>query len=256
MCGRYVSARQRHELLEEFEVEQDATPEELREDYNVAPTKPVYAVLTRSPQGDADLRGVRQLRVVRWGLVPSWAKDPSIGSKLINARVETVAEKPSYRKAFAARRCLLPADGFFEWYPVEREEGKKPYKQPYFIHPADGGIMAMAGLYEYWRDPSRPKEDPQAWLWTVTIITTSAEDEIGHIHERMPMTIEPERWADWLDPQLTDVEEVKHLLVPAAPRRLTAYAVSPAVNKVGNNGPELLDPIADEGNKGEEIALF
>lgn len=121
MCGRYASARKKHELLEEFQVEQDAEPDkELNADYNVAPTKNVYAVLSRVPK-DAE-RAVRQLRVVKWGLVPAWAKDPSIGSRLINARIETVAEKPSFRQAFAKRRCLLPADGYFEWMPVEGEK--------------------------------------------------------------------------------------------------------------------------------------
>ena len=100
---------------------------------------------------------MRQLRVVKWGLVPAWAKDPSVGSRMINARVETVAEKPSYRQAFAKRRCLLPADGYFEWMPVEATRSKK---QPYFIHPADGGVLAMAGLYEFWRDRARADDDP------------------------------------------------------------------------------------------------
>src|SRR5690606_21174710 len=118
MCGRYASARSKHQLLEEFQVEQDADPDkELGADYNVAPTKNVYAVLSRVP-AEAQ-RAVRQLRVVKWGLVPPWAKDPSIGSRMINARAETLAEKPSYRRAFAKRRCLLPADGYFEWMPVE-----------------------------------------------------------------------------------------------------------------------------------------
>ena len=151
MCGRYASAREKHELLEEFQVELDGDPDkELGPDYNVAPTKNVYAVLSRVPK-EAE-RAVRQLRVVKWGLVPAWAKDPSVGSRMINARIETVAEKPSYRQAFAKRRCLLPADGYFEWMPVE---GDKKKKQPYFIHPADGGVLAMAG-------PVRVLEGPRA----------------------------------------------------------------------------------------------
>ena len=124
MCGRYASTRAKQELLEEFEVELDgAADDELRPDYNIAPTKPVYAVLSRVPGSGPESRPVRQLRVVRWGLVPAWAKDPSIGSKMINARVETVAEKPSFRGAFAKRRCLLPADGYYEW-AVQEETGK------------------------------------------------------------------------------------------------------------------------------------
>ncbi|SEM84673.1 Putative SOS response-associated peptidase YedK [Nonomuraea pusilla] len=247
MCGRYASARKKHELLEEFQVEQDGDPDkELGADYNVAPTKNVYAVLSRVPDGAA--RAVRQLRVVRWGLVPAWAKDPSIGSRLINARIETVAEKPSYRQAFARRRCLLPADGYFEWMPVD---GDKKKKQPYFIHPADGGVLAMAGLYEFWKDRSRDDDDPLKWLVTCTVITTDAEDGLGRIHDRMPMMIEKERWEEWLDPALTDTAQASRLLVPAEPGRLTAHPVSTDVNNVRNNGPDLIKPLP-EG----ETALF
>ncbi|GLW06314.1 DUF159 family protein [Microtetraspora sp. NBRC 13810] len=222
----------------------DAAPEEeLRPDYNVAPTKKVYAVLSRVPKESGSDRAVRQLRVLRWGFVPSWAKDPSIGSRMINARMETVAEKPAYRKAFAARRCLLPADGYFEWYQVDKKR-----KQPYYIHPADGGVMAMAGLYEFWRDRGRPDDDPEAWLVTCTVLTTQAEDELGRIHDRMPMLVEPDRWADWLDPHLTEPDRARALLVPASPDRLAAHPVSTAVNNVRNNGPELLERQEPEGD--------
>jgi len=242
MCGRYASARDKHQLLEEFQVELDAEPDkELGSDYNVAPTKNVYAVLSRVPK-DAE-RAVRQLRVVKWGLVPAWAKDPSVGSRMINARVETVAEKPSYRQAFAKRRCLLPADGYFEWMPVE---GDKKKKQPYFIHPEDGGVLAMAGLYEFWKDPGRADDDPLKWLVTCTVITTEAEDELGRIHDRMPMMIEPERWAEWLDPKLTDTKDASRLLVPAQSGRLVADPVSTDVNNVRNNGPDLVKPLPPE----------
>ncbi|MFI7449242.1 SOS response-associated peptidase [Nonomuraea sp. NPDC049714] len=246
MCGRYASARDKHQLLEEFQVELDGDPDkELGPDYNVAPTKNVYAVLSRVPK-DAE-RAVRQLRVVKWGLVPAWAKDPSVGSRMINARIETVAEKPSYRQAFAKRRCLLPADGYFEWMPVE---GDKKKKQPYFIHPADGGVLAMAGLYEFWKDPGRDDDDPLKWLVTCTVITTDAEDELGRIHDRMPMMIEPERWAEWLDPKLTDAGLASGLLVPAQPGRLTADPVSTDVNNVRNNGPDLIRPLSPEDDSG------
>ncbi len=241
MCGRYASAREKHELLEEFEIELDgAADQELAADYNVAPTKDVYAVLSRIPKADGDSaseRPVRQLRVVRWGLVPSWAKDPSIGSRLINARVETLAEKPAFRKAFASRRCLIPADGYFEWERLDKKT-----KQPYFIRRADGGVLAMAGLYEFWKDLTRSDEDPLKWLCTCTVITTTAEDEVGRIHDRMPMMIERERWAEWLDPRVTAAAQ---LLVPASSERLEAYAVSTSVNDVRNNGPELVDPQQD-----------
>jgi len=257
MCGRYASARSRIELLEEFAVERDRVDEPLKADYNVAPTKPVYAVMTRKPRPDAraDLTRsdatrrsagssaessaqARELRVVRWGLVPSWAKDISIGSRMINARAETVSEKPSFRKAFSSRRCLLPADGYYEWQAPAA--GTKGPKQPYFICRPDHGVLAFAGLYELWRDRAIAQDDPSAWLWTAAIITTTAPDELGEIHDRMPMVIDPASWADWLDPANTDAADVRALLAPAATIGLISYPVSLAVNSVRNNGPELV----------------
>jgi putative SOS response-associated peptidase YedK len=260
MCGRYASARRRIELLEEFGVQADEAGEELRPDYNVAPTKKVYAVMTRRPAGTggdsgsggnggaeaaaSDPAPVRQLRTVRWGLVPSWAKDPAIGSRMINARAETVASKPAYRRAFTKRRCLLPADGYYEWY--KPGEDAKAAKQPYFIHRADGSPLAFAGLYEFWRDQAQPDDHPDAWLVTATIITTSAPDELGVIHERMPMVIDPGQWAEWLDPDLQDAAELAHLLAPAVSSGLVTTPVSTKVNSVRNNGPELIEPLRDD----------
>jgi putative SOS response-associated peptidase YedK len=256
MCGRYASARKRQDLLEEFRIDRDRVPVDLEPDYNVAPTKPVYAVLTRSQRepgeggepeagaggGAADV--ARELRVVRWGLVPFWAKDPSIGSRMINARVETVDSKPAFRRAFAKRRCLLPADGFYEWLKVQ-DQGKVR-KQPYYIHRADNDVLAFAGLYELWRDKSAPDDHPQAWLWTAVIITTRAEDEVGHIHERMPMVIDPARWDDWLDPANTEASHVHALLAPASASGLATYPVGIDVNYVKNNGPALIKPLAGD----------
>jgi len=181
---------------------------------------------------------------VRWGLVPFWAKDPSIGSRMINARVETVDSKPAFRRAFAKRRCLLPADGFYEWMKVS--DLGKVRKQPYYIHRADGGVLAFAGLYELWRDRSVPEDHQQAWLWTSVIITTSAPDEEGRIHERMPMVIDPARWGDWLDPANGDAAHVHALLAPAAASGLASYPVGTAVNYVRNNGPALIEPLAGD----------
>jgi putative SOS response-associated peptidase YedK len=262
MCGRFASARKRQELLEEFSVQRDRVEEDLRPDYNVAPTKPVYAVLSRPPKESAEPAAaagaagdgadgeaaVRELRVVRWGLVPSWAKDISIGSRLINARAETVAVKPAFRRAFARHRCLLPADGYYEW--EKTGDPAKPTKQPFYIHRTDGGVLAFAGLYELWRDKSVPDQDPRAWLWSATIITTQAEDEIGRIHDRMPMVIEPARWADWLDPAATGAEALHGLLAPAAVAHLTSHPVSTEVNSVRHNGPGLIEPLADAGQSG------
>ena len=166
MCGRYASSRRPDDLVDEFDVVESRGERPLAPDYNVAPTKEVYAVLERPPSprdeeacADRDPAGpgapaagadpLRQLRVLRWGLVPSWAKDPAIGSRMINARMETVAEKPAFRRAFASRRCLLPADGYFEWYETDQLTARgKPRKQPFFIRPQDAARLAMASLYE------------------------------------------------------------------------------------------------------------
>src|SRR3954453_19832060 len=218
MCGRYASSRRPEDLIEEFEVVESRVPEPLAPDYNVAPTKEVYAVVERPPSkeaGDAGEPPERQLRVLKWGLVPSWAKEASIGNRMINARMETVAEKPAYRRALASRRCLLPADGYFEWYPTEElTKAGKPKKQPFFIRPQDHGVLAMAGLYEIWRDPDKAEDDPNRFRWTCTVITTQAEDSVGHIHDRMPLMVERERWHEWLDPTTPGDTS---LLVPASP---------------------------------------
>jgi putative SOS response-associated peptidase YedK len=243
MCGRYASSRRPEDLIEEFEVVDSRVPEPLAPDYNVAPTKEVYAVVERPPSKDSPEPPERQLRVAKWGLVPSWAKDPSIGNRMINARMETVAEKPAYKRALAVRRCLLPADGYFEWYPTdEKTKAGKPKKQPFFIHPKDDASLAMAGLYEIWRDPTKDDDADDRFLWTCTVITTDAEDDVGKIHDRMPLMVERDRWAAWLDPR-TDKDSVLDLLVPAAPGRLEAYPVSTMVNAVKNNGPELIEPL-------------
>jgi putative SOS response-associated peptidase YedK len=247
MCGRYAASRSPEDLVEEFEVDL-APPAPLGASWNVAPTDQVYAVVQRKLHRTEVAEGTeppeepqRQLRVVRWGLVPSWAKDPSIGSRLINARMETVGEKPAFKRAFATRRALLPADGYYEWYGETR--GKK---QPFFIHPRDGSTLAMAGLYELWRDESKPDDEPDAWLWSATVLTTEAEDDLGRIHDRMPLLVERADWATWLDPAVSS-PDVRSLLVPAAPGRLEAYPVSTAVSNVRNDGPHLVDPLPAEG---------
>ncbi|CAN5256110.1 SOS response-associated peptidase [soil metagenome] len=246
MCGRYASSRRPEDLLEEFEIVESRVTTPLEPDYNVAPTKEVYAVVERPPSKESAEPPERQLRVLTWGLVPSWAKDPRIGNRMINARMETVAEKPAYRKAFASRRCLLPADGYFEWYPTEQlTTAGKPKKQPFFIRPRDGATLAMAGLYEIWRDRERPDDDPGRFRWTCTVITTDATDDLGRIHDRMPLMVEPERRAAWLDPR-TDSDALLDLLVPAAPGALEAFPVSTMVGNVRNNGPELIEPLPAE----------
>ncbi len=247
MCGRYANSRSSADLAAEFDIQPEYAPSEVLADYNVAPTKEVPAVIERRPHRDSPDDPVRQLRMLRWGLVPSWAKDPKIGNRMINARMETVAEKPSFRRAFAVRRALLPADGYFEWYATDKRNAKgKPVKQPFFIRPRDGGVLAMAGLYEIWKDPTKSDDEPDAFRWTCTVLTTSAEDDLGHIHDRMPLLVEPDRYHAWLDPDRSQQEDLFGLLVPAAPGRLEAYPVSTEVNNVRNNGSQLVAPIAVE----------
>jgi putative SOS response-associated peptidase YedK len=272
MCGRFVSARKRLELLEEFAAERDRVSEDRDPDYNVAPTKRIYAVLEnpREPEHARYDRGSgvqpggaqgvwgreppyreegrppgRELRLVRWGLVPPWAKDTSGGARMINARAETVAVKPAFRSAFKRRRCIIPADGYYEWQAA----GKA--KQPYYIYRTDGGILAFAGIYEVWRDESLPAEDSRAWYWSAAIITTDATDDIGRIHDRTPMVIAPESWADWLDPANNDKEPLLATMLPATSSGaggLTSHPVSMAVNSVRNNGPALVEPLGDAGS--------
>ncbi|MGH8825908.1 MAG: SOS response-associated peptidase [Jiangellaceae bacterium] len=246
MCGRYAVSHSADELAEEFGVDRVDVRERLEPDWNVAPTKDVYAVMTRRRRDAPDDPPERRLTVLRWGLVPSWAKDPTMGSRLINARVETAHEKPAFRRAFALRRCLLPADGYYEWYGEVR--GKK---QPFFIRPRDGGSLAMAGLYEIWRDPAVTDDDAtDAFRWTSVVLTTEAEDDLGQIHDRTPMLVEPDRWAAWLDPATDDVDALRRLLVPATPGRLEAFPVSTEVNSVQNNGAQLVEPLpADDDER-------
>ncbi|WP_030421710.1 SOS response-associated peptidase [Streptomyces sp. SCSIO 75703] len=259
MCGRYAASRGPEELAGVFGIETWEPEETLEPDYNVAPTKEVYAVLDRPLKGSPDPRPSRQLRRLRWGLVPSWSRTPEGAARMINARAETVHEKPSFRQAFATRRCLLPADGYYEWVTGRQErelevEGrrKRPRKQPYFVTPADGSVFAMAGLYEFWRDPTLRGGHPGAWWVTCAVITTEAEAtplaaapadgpaSLAEIHPRMPLMLTPDRWDDWLDPARTDPGDLAALLLPPPPGLLRAHPVPTAVSDVRNNGPELL----------------
>jgi putative SOS response-associated peptidase YedK len=250
MCGRFVSARERQALIDEFSVARDEVTGDLALDYNVAPTDAIYAVMTRAPRDDHDAPPARELRTARWGLIPSWAKDLSGAGRLINARAETVTAKPSFRNAFARRRCLIPADGYYEWRTLASPDGGKPRKQPYYIHRADGAGMAFAGLYELWRDAALPADHPKAWLWTAAIITTRATDEVGWVHDRMPMVISPDRWAEWLDPAPADAGRLLRAMAPAAAGALETRPVSTAVNSVRNDGPDLIAAATPAGEPG------
>lgn len=236
MCGRFAASAGTDEYVEIFGVQEIV--DEVEPHFNLAPTDPIPAVVERADKESGEV--VRKLVAPRWGLVPSWSKDASGAARMINARAETVATKPAFRRAFAARRCLIPADGYYEWFVLPGQEGaKKPRKQPYFIRPADARPFVMAGLYEFWKSPAGE------WLTTATIITTTTTDALGHIHDRMPMVVHPDDWASWLDPHRTEPEAAASLL--AVDDQLDAYPVSPLVGNVRNDGPELLEPVAADG---------
>ena len=233
MCGRYVAAAPPSEIAKYFAA---AAPETVLEpSYNVAPTNEVYAVVERGDE--------RRIEHLRWGLVPLWAKDIAIGSKMINARAEGIATKNAYRHAFRKQRCIIPADGFFEWKVVEGQKRK----QPMFIHRVDDEPLAFAGLWEAWRGPDRDAEP----LYTCTIITTTANETMAPVHNRMPVILPPERWDQWLDPTMNDTESLAKFLVPAPPSLLTLYPVSTAVNHVRNKGSELIVPQTDSPVTGQ-----
>lgn len=234
MCGRYASTRSDSDLQAVFDIA-ETVGAEVPPSYNVAPTQTVRTVLERSPKDEPKADAVRQLRSVRWGLIPSWAKDAKIGSRLINARSETITEKPSFKKAASRRRCIVPADGYYEW---EKRDGAKV---PYFLH--QDGVLAMAGLYELWRDPTKAEDDEARWVWSVTVLTSPAADALGHIHDRSPVVLPPDLRASWLDPAVTDLGDVRDLLAAIPEPRLEPYEVSTAVNSVKNNSPELLTPV-------------
>jgi putative SOS response-associated peptidase YedK len=236
MCGRYVSVKSRADVADLFEAA-PAGPE-LSESYNVAPTTTVYAVVEHA-QKDGEVE--RQVRDVHWGLVPSWAKDPKIGNRLINARVETLAEKPSWRTAFRKRRAIIPARGYFEWSP--RDHDGKVRKQPYYLHPGNDTLLAFAGLYELWRDHTKADDDPDRWLWSAVIITTDATGPSGEVHDRTPLILPPERFDAWLDPNRTDPGKVYDVLNGIVMPPLDVRPISTKVNRVANDGPDLLDPL-------------
>jgi putative SOS response-associated peptidase YedK len=240
VCGRYTSSRSPAELAEQFDVAEIKT-EPLEPSWNVAPTQPVYAV--------AESRGVRQLGTFRWGLVPSWAPSPAVGSRMINARAETVATKPAYKQALARRRCIVPADAFYEWAPTapapepaaDKRRGGAGRKQPYAIARRDGGPLAFAGLWEVWHDPADPGAES---LRTCVIITTGANELVRPLHDRMPVVLPPEVWDRWLDRDFEDVDALTKLLVAAPAPDFALWPVGPEVNRADANGPHLLVPAA------------
>lgn len=260
MCGRYAASATTADLVEEFEVERDATGEVTRSllaapqhpapgepDYNVAPRKQARVVLSRRPADAAAAdRAVRQLRLLTWGLVPSWAKSVGAGPQMINARAETLLTSSAFGRAAGRRRCLVPADGWFEWQvsPTAVEGKGRPRRQPFFLHRVDDEPLAFAAVYEFWRDPHVfDPADPTAWLTTFAIITTAAEPGLDRIHDRQPLVLDRADWGAWLDPDLVEPAAVGALLEPAPAGRFGAYPVGPSVGNATSNGPGLLEPL-------------
>jgi putative SOS response-associated peptidase YedK len=231
MCGRYVVATPYQQMELDFRaVAGDGFAAAYAPDYNVAPTDQVPVVWQRRED-----EGERRLSVARWGLIPYWAKDPGVGVRAFNARVETAAEKPMFRDAFAKRRCVLPADGYYEW---KKDGGGK---QPMFIHAADGAQLAFAGLYERWTDPEGRT------VHSVSVLTGPALGRFAEIHDRMPLTIARDLLDPWLDGDLRDADQVRSLLDLTSVPAWDSRPVGPAVGDVRNNGPELIREISEPG---------
>lgn len=220
MCGRFVLTANPEVIQQEFDLK--TMPPELPARYNVAPTQPV-AVITNE---HAD-----ELTFYKWGLIPSWSKDPTIASKLMNARSETAAEKPSFRTAFRRRRCIIPADGFYEW----QQQGKE--KIPQFIHMEGREVFGMAGLWEVWNSPDGSE------IRTCTILTTEANAFMQPIHNRMPVILKKADYPLWLSPKEEPAALLQGLMKPYSGDNLTAYAVSKAVNRAGLDAPSLVEPV-------------
>lgn len=223
------------DLMAAFDVEESYV-DSLEPSYNVAPTDTVPLIVDRSSKDGGPV--TRKLLSARWGLVPSWAKDPKSGARLINARMESVTEKPSFRKAASTRRGLLVGDGYYEW-----EKTPEGTKVPTYLQEPDSQILAFAALFENWPNPALPPDHPDKWLRTATIITSTASDALGHIHDRTPMIVPPEMYSDWLDPETTAEADVRALLDSMPEPHLVPRVVSDRVNNVRNDGPELIEPI-------------
>ncbi len=222
MCGRFVLMAHPEALVELFNLDQvpSLTPR-----YNIAPTQDV-AVIRPNMEGEG-----RELAMLHWGLIPSWAKDSKMASRMINARSETVAEKPSFRRAFRSRRCLIPADGFYEW------QQKSSGKQPYYIHMEDRQPFALAGLWERWQPQVGPPVE------SCTIITTDANEFLQPVHHRMPVVLPPETYDLWLDPMEQETDRLLALLRPYPSKEMVIYPVSTLVSHAGNEGLRCIEPI-------------
>ena len=224
MCGRFSQRDSAEEIAERFRAA--AAGRHPGGQYNVAPTDEVSAV--------RDHHGERVVDTFRWGLVPSWAESQRQAARLINARSETVESSPAFRAAVRGRRCVIPADGFFEFQRTDAS-GRAGRPQPWFIHRGDGDTMAFAGLWAAWQDRAT-----ESWVYSCTIVTTTPNRLMSRLHHRMPVILDPDDWSAWLDPAAA-LDEVRTLMQPAADDVLDAYPVSPLGNDVRNEGPELIE---------------
>ena len=238
MCGRFVSTAGPDRIAAYFDtvLPTEAVAESLGENYNVAPTQDIYAVVAAG-EGEA------RVDAFHWGLIPSWAKDRKIASRMINARAETLAEKPAFKGLLTKKRCIVPMTGFYEWMPgVEggpvNAKGQLS-KQPMFIHRADGEPLAVAGLWTAWKDPDDPD---RRFLHSATVITTAANETMSPVHDRMPAILTSTQWKAWLDPSNHDLAALTAMLDGGPPDLLTMEAVSTDVNNVRNNRPGLIEP--------------
>lgn len=244
MCGRYALAAEADDMLEAFAITTDYADPILPADWNITPTRNIYIVREKSDR--ITNQRSRELAIVSWGLIAPWSENPQDAlrsqSQAINARTETVHEKPTFRSAFTSRRCLIPATGYYEW---ATELGPYSPKQPFFIH--GDGVIAFAGIWDRWRAPDGTYKESAA------IITRPAVEFLASVHHRMPTFLPQERWGAWLDPSLNQVEEIRSLMELAEPARgLQAYPVSSRVNSTANNGADLISPI----ELGEPETLF
>jgi putative SOS response-associated peptidase YedK len=246
MCGRFVVATSPQSLAEHFGVD-EVWVDAAEPDYNVAPTEQVMVVRERTRDGHQQ----RVLSHLRWGLVPSWSKDPSTGNKMINARAETLTTKAAYKNAFVTHRCIIPADGFYEWRVVAPPATPKgrARKQPLFVRRRDGDVIAFAGLWAAWKVPEGREEElgaPDGWLRSCTIITTEPNALLAPVHDRMPAVLHESSWDEWLDPEERDTGALSQLIAPAPDDALEMWPVGPLVNKPEHKGPEVINRVDPE----------
>lgn len=245
MCGRFVVAKSASEIMSIFEVD-EIVGEQPGLSYNVAPTRQISIIVERGDEKAADGSPIgdlhREMHAARWGLVPRWSKDgPANSSPLINGRIESILEKPSFKDSVARRRCVIPASGYYEWHVAA--DGTK---QPFYINAGTDGMLALAGLYEWWRDPSKANDDPSRWLLSATTLTKDSAPELAHIHDRNPVLLTPETLDAWLDPNIVGDSSLLAAIADDSDRvaaEVEFYPVDSAVGAVRNNSSQLIRPL-------------